>query len=134
LVFKDDYIITIGAHYDESLEKTLKYFTGLKHHEYPTAIMCFNDQQALGVLAAVKQLNLRVPEDISIIGNDDIYFAKLYPIPLTTIRAPKMEMGRRAAEILIKNIEAKQQQPVENVVLDCELKIRNSTQQLKTNL
>ena len=57
----------------------------MKQEDYPTAIICFNDQQALRVLAAIKDMNIKVPEDISVIGNDDIYFAKLYPIPLTTI-------------------------------------------------
>ena len=54
---------------------------------------------------ALKELNIRVPEDISIIGNDDIYYAKIYPVPLTTIRAPQDEIGRRAAEILIRKVK-----------------------------
>lgn len=132
LIFSEDMIVNIGAHYDESFNKCMKYFKSKKRKDYPTAIICFNDQQALGVLAALKQLNIRIPEDISIIGNDDIYFAKLYPIPLTTIRAPMIELGKKAAEILIKNIESDTILNITKVVFDAELIIRESTKPLNS--
>ncbi len=79
---------------------------------------------------ALKQLGIRVPEDISIVGNDDIYYAKIYPVPLTTIRAPQEEIGRRAAEILIRNIESTTLLPVERIVLDTEFIVRQSSRVL----
>ena len=130
LVFRDDMIVSIGSHYEESYTKTIEYFKNKNREEYPTAIVCFNDQQALAVMTALKELNIRVPQDISIIGNDDIYYAKIYPVPLTTIRAPQHEIGRKAAEILIRNIESSTVLPTEQIVLETEFIIRESTRVL----
>jgi LacI family transcriptional regulator len=132
LVFHDDMIVSIGSHYEESFYKTIEYFKNKNREEYPTAIVCFNDQQALAVMTALKELNIRVPHDISIIGNDDIYYAKIYPVPLTTIRAPQHEIGRKAAEILIRNIESSTVLPTEQIVLETEFIIRESTRVLNT--
>jgi DNA-binding LacI/PurR family transcriptional regulator len=93
-------------------------------------VVCFNDHQALAVIMALKELGIRVPEDVSVIGNDDISYARIYPVPLTTIRAPQEEIGRRAAEILIRNIESSTLLPVERVVLDTEFIIRKSSRVL----
>lgn len=130
LVFKKDMIVSIGSDYEESFDKTLEYFNNRKKEDYPTAIVCFNDMQALAVMRALKELNISVPDDISIIGNDDIYYAQIYPVPLTTIRAPQHEIGKKAAEILIRNIEASAQLPIEKIVLDTEFVIRDSSRVL----
>ena len=130
LIFHKNMIISVGSVYEESFEKTIEYFRNKRREDYPTAIVCFNDQQALGVMMALKELCVRVPEDVSIIGNDDIYYAKIYPVPLTTIRAPQHEIGRKAAEILIRNIESNKILPVEKVVLDTEFIIRESSRVL----
>jgi LacI family transcriptional regulator len=131
LVFNKNMIVSIGSKYDESYAKTVEYFKAMDRKDYPTAIVCFNDQQALGVMMALKELNIRVPDEISIVGNDDIYYARIYPVPLTTIRAPQHEIGVKAAEILIRNIEAPSLLPVEKVVLDTEFIVRESTKILK---
>ncbi len=127
LAFKEDMIVSIGSRQEESYGNTLDYFRKRPRNKYPTAIVCFNDQQALAILTALKELNIRVPDDISIIGNDDISYAKIYPVPLTTIRAPQREIGQRAAELLIRNIESSKLLPVERVVLETELIAREST-------
>jgi DNA-binding LacI/PurR family transcriptional regulator len=126
-VFNKEMIVHIGSNPEESYTKTLEYFKDKSREDYPTAIVCFNDQQALGVMTALKELKIRVPDDISIVGNDDIYYAKIYPVPLTTIRAPQAEIGKKAAEILIRNIESSTLLPTQKVVLDTELIIREST-------
>ena len=130
LAFSKDMIISIGSHYDESYNNTMEYFKNLKKKEYPTAVVCFNDQQALAVMSALKELKIKVPDEISIIGNDDIYYANIYPVPLTTIRAPQHEIGKKAAEILIRNIESTTILKVEKVVMDTELIVRESTKSL----
>jgi LacI family transcriptional regulator len=130
LVFHKDMIVPIGSDYDESFPKTIEYFKSKRRQDYPTAIVCFNDQQALGVMMALQELTIRVPDDISIIGNDDIYYAQVYPVPLTTIKAPQHEIGRRAAEILIRNIESSTLLPNEEVVLETEFVIRQSSRAL----
>jgi len=131
LAFKKEMIVPIGSKYEESFCKTIEYFKNLKRENYPTAIVCFNDQQALAVMMAVKELNLDIPDDISIVGIDDIFYAKIYPVPLTTIKAPQHEIGMKAAEILIRNIEATEPMPIERVVLKTELVLRESAKALK---
>jgi DNA-binding LacI/PurR family transcriptional regulator len=130
LVFNKDMIVSIGSNDEESYAKTLEYFKHLNKKDYPTAIVCFNDQQALAVMTALRKMKINVPDDISIIGNDDIFYASIYPVPLTTIRAPQKEIGRKAAEILIRNIESPKLLPIEKVVLDTEFIIRESTKVL----
>ncbi len=130
LVFNKQMIISIGSSYEDSYSNSMEYFKSLNKDEIPTAVVCFNDQQALAVMMVLRELNIKVPEDISIIGNDDIYYAQIYPVPLTTIRAPQKEIGRKAAEILIRNIEASELQPPEKVVLDTEFVIRESSREL----
>jgi LacI family transcriptional regulator len=127
LAFHEDMIVSIGSRHEESYGNTLAYFKKKSRNEYPTAIVCFNDQQALAILTALKELAIRVPDDISIVGNDDISYARIYPVPLTTIRAPQREIGQRAAELLIRNIESSKLLPVERVLLETELIVRDST-------
>jgi DNA-binding LacI/PurR family transcriptional regulator len=128
--FHKDMVVSIGSRHEESFHNALAYFNKLRREDYPTAIVCFNDQQAMGVMSALRELEIRVPDDISIIGNDDIEYAKLYPVPLTTIRAPQEEIGRRAAEILIRNIESSVLLPPERVLLPTELVVRDSSKSL----
>ena len=108
LIFDKEMIVSIGSHYDECYGKVMKYFKSKSRKDYPTAVVCFNDQQALAVMTVLKKMDIKVPDDISIIGSDDIYYAEIYPVPLTTIRAPQNEIGKRAAEILIRNIESRE--------------------------
>ncbi|MBN1397501.1 MAG: LacI family DNA-binding transcriptional regulator [Bacteroidetes bacterium] len=127
LIFKDEMIVTIGSHIEDCSKNVREYFKNKSPEDYPTAIVCFNDQQALTTMTVLRELNIRVPEDIAIIGNDDIYYSKIYPIPLTTIRAPQQEIGIKAAEILIRNIESSTIMPIERVILETEFIIRQSS-------
>lgn len=131
LAFHQDMIVSVGSRHEESYGATEKYFKNRDPKDYPTAIVCFNDQQALAVMTALRDLGIRVPEDISIVGNDDISYASSYPIPLTTIRAPQHEIGKTAAEILIRNVESPTLLPNERVVLETEFVVRQSTRALK---
>jgi LacI family transcriptional regulator len=132
LVFREDKIVPVGSDYNDSYKNTHEYFKQISNADRPTAIVCFNDQQALAVMTALRELKFRIPEDISIIGNDDIYYAPIYPVALTTIRAPQHEIGRRAAEILIRNIESPDPLPPERVVLETEFIVRKSTRSLSS--
>jgi LacI family transcriptional regulator len=67
----------------------------------PTAVFCANDLLALGVLRAALQAGLRVPDDVAIVGYDDIDFAAAAAIPLTSVRQPRVELGRTAARLVI---------------------------------
>ncbi len=132
LVFNKEMIIPVGSHQEESYINALQFFQGRSPEDYPTAIVCFNDQQALSVMMALKEYNIRVPEDISVIGNDDISYAKTFPVPLTTIRAPQREIGKIAAEILIRNIESPTILVPEKVFLETEFVIRKSSRVLNS--
>ncbi|WP_233217341.1 LacI family DNA-binding transcriptional regulator [Trinickia dabaoshanensis] len=71
----------------------------------PTAIFCGNDLTAIGAIEAVKQLGLRVPEDVSVIGYDDQEIARHTHPPLTTVVLPNYELGRWAVETLLQEEE-----------------------------
>ncbi|MCR8642717.1 LacI family transcriptional regulator [Paenibacillus sp. N1-5-1-14] len=91
-----------------------------------TAIFATNDLMAIGVYEAAIQLGKRIPEDISVVGFDDISFAHYLTPKLTTVRQPIYEIGRRAAANLIYILQNKLYMP-STEVLDVELIIRNST-------
>ena len=91
----------------------------------PTAIFACNDLMALGVLLAVRELGLRCPEEISVIGFDNLDFAEFTAPALTTVCQPGYQLGTTAARLLLEQI-AGLKQPPKKVVLPTELKIRQS--------
>ncbi|WP_323742414.1 LacI family DNA-binding transcriptional regulator [Nocardioides islandensis] len=99
---------------------------GLARAKRPTAAFCANDLLALGLLQQVVASGLRVPDDLAIVGYDDIYFAGAAAVPLTSVRQPRHELGRRAAELVLD--EADNADHVhQQVVLLPELVARTST-------
>jgi LacI family transcriptional regulator, galactose operon repressor len=92
----------------------------------PTAIFAGSDQQAFGVYEAARQRGLRVPQDLSVVGFDDLPVARWVSPPLTTVRQPLAEMGRVAAQVLGELIEGL---PLRSsrVELSTELIVREST-------
>jgi LacI family transcriptional regulator len=72
--------------------------------ERPTAVFCFNDLVAIGVMNALIELGIRIPDDVSVIGFDDIEFCGSVRVPLSSIRVPAFEMGKAAAEMLMNQI------------------------------
>lgn len=92
----------------------------------PTAIFAGSDQQALGVYEAARQRGLRIPQDLSVVGFDDLPAARWVSPPLTTVRQPLAEMGRVAAEMLGDLIEGVQLRS-QRVELSTELIVREST-------
>jgi len=96
----------------------------------PTAIVASNDVSAFGVMEAVRDLGLRIPDDISIVGFDDIHQASQVNPPLTTVRQPLEEMGRTAAQMLLDYI-ADPEKDVERIDLPTQLIVRASTRPLK---
>ncbi|HVF57094.1 MAG TPA: LacI family DNA-binding transcriptional regulator [Pyrinomonadaceae bacterium] len=71
----------------------------------PTAVMAANDMMALGAMQEWRAAGLRIPEDLSLVGFDDIAFAALCDPPLTTVCVPRTELGRRAVEALMATLE-----------------------------
>jgi LacI family repressor for deo operon, udp, cdd, tsx, nupC, and nupG len=73
--------------------------------ERPSAVFCYNDMTAIGLLHAARQKGLRIPDDLAIVGFDDIPFAAYVEPPLTTIAQPKVEMGQLAMGMLLTLME-----------------------------
>jgi len=91
----------------------------------PTALLVGNNLMTLGALAAVRELGLRVPADVAIIGYDDLPWAPAFDPPLTVVRQPAYEMGRRATELLLTRVDEPELEP-RLVVLEPELVVRRS--------
>jgi LacI family transcriptional regulator len=91
-----------------------------------TAIFVHSDELAMGVYRTLRQQNLRIPEDISIVGYDDIPVAEYLDPPLTTIHQPIQAVGIEAVRLLIQQIEAKEE-ITQNILLKTELIEREST-------
>ena len=98
----------------------------LDHAERPTAIFCFNDEMAIGVIAVAKRHGLRVPEDLSVVGFDDIRFARHIDPPLTTISQPMREIGEGTVRLLLEILSGDEIKPV-SVTLPHQLTLRAST-------
>lgn len=93
----------------------------------PTAVFCANDLLALGVLREMTRRNLRVPEDMAIVGYDDIDFAAAAAVPLTSVRQPREELGRTAARLLMEELQEPDRHRHQQVVFEPELVVREST-------
>ena len=130
LVYTDDIIVHAGARLEDGYQAGLKVFKDRPEAERPTAVTCFNDLIAMGVMRALTELGLRVPEDVSVIGFDDIQSAAYLSVPLTTIQQPTHAMGRKAAELLITQIEADEAMPPQRITLEATLVVRGSTRAL----
>jgi DNA-binding LacI/PurR family transcriptional regulator len=101
----------------------------LRRKEF-TAVLCFNDVSAIGSIRALHDAGLRVPQDVSVLGFDDIQAAGFVIPSLTTIRQPLLQMGRTAAELLLKKL-TREKLP-EIVTIEPELILRESTARVRT--
>lgn len=97
-----------------------------KKHPEVTAVIGINDAVALGMLHEAHEMKLRVPEDISIAGFDDIYFSNYTQPPLTTVFHPCMEAGRRAVEQVVNALNQHDYKPCKEI-LTTKLIVRQST-------
>lgn len=114
---------TTEERYDKLLKRLEKYFNT---DTRPTAIVCYNDELAIQVLNLLRNLGFSVPEDVSIVGNDDSFLAEATDVKLTTITHPKTQMGIDAAKWIVSAVEKKAARPP-SIVHEPKLVIRNST-------
>ncbi len=117
LLFPGDFSLQAGYKAAESM---------CTHKHPPTAVFCENDETAIGAMRAFKQANLRIPEDISVAGFDDIDFSAFIDPPLTTIAQPAEEFGRTAVTLLVDLINGKIKK-APKVIMPFELIVREST-------
>lgn len=98
----------------------------LAHPVPPTAVFCANDLVAMGALDVLKERGLRVPEDVAIVGCDDIELASVVTPKLTTVRHPAAELGRQAAALLVSRMSKDFNGSGREVVIGTELILRES--------
>jgi LacI family repressor for deo operon, udp, cdd, tsx, nupC, and nupG len=91
-----------------------------------SAVFCSNDEMAIGAMRALSSAGLRIPEDVSVIGFDDIRFSRYTTPPLTTLSQPKNALGREAMTMLIEILNDPAVPPRKRV-LSAELVVRGST-------
>ena len=100
----------------------------LSMEEPPTAILCFSDIIALGVINGANELGKRVPEDVSVTGFDDVDYTKMLHPYLTTVKQPCYELGKKSVELLINKINMEECE--QEIHLPYEIKIRESTRKI----
>jgi DNA-binding LacI/PurR family transcriptional regulator len=102
-----------------------------EHFELPAGaaecdgFVCSNDYIAGHLMRTLLARGVRIPEEARIVGIDDVRYAALLPVPLTTIHQPCREIGRAALRVLLERL-AHPKMPARDVLLDCELVIRRS--------
>ncbi|MEL0278248.1 MAG: substrate-binding domain-containing protein, partial [Deltaproteobacteria bacterium] len=99
----------------------------LSTQEKPTAIFAANDLIAMGAMVAIREEGIAIPNDISVVGFDDVPSAKLVSPALTTVSQFQRNMGRKAAELLVQRINKNPQERAINIEMPFELVVRDST-------
>jgi len=135
-------LATYGIPIDESLIANVSLtFQGgyegalklLKSSDPPTAIFAYSDIMAIGVIKACKELKIKIPENLSLVGYDDIEISSFIEVPLTTVRQARYTIGTIITDLLIKRIRRpKSKKPPQCIVLKPELVIRNSTMPIES--
>jgi DNA-binding LacI/PurR family transcriptional regulator len=122
----DPALVALGDGYAGGGEEAMSRLLALSSP--PTAVFCYNDLTAIGAALAVREAGLQVPDDISLAGFDDIELAAYLHPPLTTVRQPAYELGRRAMKMILDLMADGQK--ATNVMLKGELVVRQSCRRL----
>lgn len=93
----------------------------------PTGIVCANDLLALGLMRGLAKQGIRIPQDMAVVGYDDVDFANVLSPPLTTIRQPKYELGCKAAQLLLEETQHPDYHTHQQVLFQPELLVRESS-------
>lgn len=116
-------LYNIGGDSYEVNSDIIKSYLAMKPQ--PTALFVIHDAMAVSVMGTLLNLGIKIPDDMSLIGYDNLKVVNHLPVPLTTISQPKVEMGKRATEILLENIKDNKIKS-QTIKLKPELIIRNS--------
>lgn len=121
-----DQDLIVKVHYEQEHGYTaMQHLLSLPHP--PTAVFAGNDILAIGALRAIIDSGLQVPEDISLVGMDDIYPVSITMPPLTTVAKKKYEAGKKAVDFLLQRMEQEIPPQPQKGILPCELISRGST-------
>ncbi|KAA3662686.1 MAG: LacI family transcriptional regulator, partial [Calditrichaeota bacterium] len=118
------FVLRAGSNFDDGYSIGEQLFSG--KGQLPTAVFCYNDLLAIGLIQVLQKRGFNVPEDVAVVGFDNIDFSRFANIPLTTVANPAQDLGEKAAKLLLKQIENRDQSQLEQVVLDAPLIVRNS--------
>lgn len=121
-------LIRVGGYHPELAEAPARELLSLPPGERPTAVFAANDISAIKVIEVAGSLGLRVPEDLSVVGFDNVPEARDATPPLTTVAQPLHEMGRAALGLLLELLEGKQTE--RHLRLPAELVVRGSTRRV----
>ncbi len=129
-IAKNDKLTCIVPQKSKLMESFITTIQQLLTKQQPTAIFCNSDPIAMKVIQVVTSMGLKIPEDISVIGYAGLIYTQLSTPPLTTVKQPFINMGKKAAEVLIN--EVKHQVPIQEIRLPVKLIIRESTAPIAT--
>lgn len=127
LVYSEDFVVRAGASLEEGYRAGREYFEGRAAADRPTAVACYNDLVGIGLMRALRELGLSIPQEVSILGFDNIDFCEYAPVPLTSVGVPTQEMGRKAVEMLVRHMESAEPGQPEVTSLKAEMTVRAST-------
>jgi LacI family transcriptional regulator len=118
-------LIAIGNHQLEGGMKAFSELHSLK--DEPTAVLCSNDMTAIGVMRQAYEQNIRVPEELSVVGFDDIHLTEFTTPPLTTVRMSQQELARIAFQALLTEVDEPKSSEPRQYELVTSLVLRRST-------
>jgi len=121
---RPEWVLSGEAKYAESYSRMVAY-AEMAPEERPTAVINVSDIGAMGVLDAAADRGLRVPEDVAVMGFDDLFIAAFRSVRLTTVRVPRYELGRQATQLLLRRI-GKADLKRQHIVLPVELVVRKT--------
>jgi len=124
--FREEWVSVVGDQFSPTgMERLENYIEYLQKPDRPTAIVAINDNCAISMLAAAFRIGIKVPEELAIVGFDNVGMTTQVQVPLTTINVHRTDIGTMAAQVLIDQIEERSTEPA-HVVLPTELIIRES--------
>jgi len=126
MIIDERYIVDSDFHFQAAYDGMMSV---LRIGEKPDAMFCFSDELATGAIKAIIDSGLKVPEDISIVGFDDIPLAKRFIPSITTVKQPIFKMGKIAMETVYKMINKDENDTIMNTTLNHEVIVRDSTRE-----
>jgi len=117
-------IVTVGSYAADSRRAAKVFFADSENR--PTAVFCYNDLVAIGLINGLEELGIRVPEEVSVMGFDNLDAGEYFKIPLTTVHVPAYKMGFAAAELLIRRMGSQEPVDYEKIFFPTKLIIRKS--------
>ena len=126
--YKEEYTVTLGTSLNGAYQDMLKYLK--KNPKLPTAFFADNDMIALGAMKALQEMGYRIPEDVSIVGFDDLPFSEISWPSLTTLRVPNKEMGRMAVRRVAELVDGIAMDAVTKIQVCPKIIYRNTVKKM----